>query len=122
MGPAQSQGRAEPQLQTLTQKTCLKEPATVPRCPLGQPAWPQRLHHLSPSPSPTPPPQGAGRQAPYLAELLTYSARWLCTACPGPSPEPRVGAGGHHLGTHHCRQQQPRDPSLSNPTASPSLV
>lgn len=40
MGPAQSQGRAEPQLQTLTQKTCLKEPAVVPRCPLGQPAWP----------------------------------------------------------------------------------
>lgn len=82
VGPAQSQGWAELQLQTLTQKTCLKEPAAVPRCPLGQPAWPLGLEGCSLSlPRPAlPPPQGAGRQAPFPAELLTYSARWLCTS------------------------------------------
>lgn len=92
-GPAQSQGRAESQLQTLTQKTCLKEPAALPSCLLGQPARP-----LGPKAAASPPtnpalrpPQGAGGQAPSPAELLTYSARWLCTACPEPSPEPQVG-------------------------------
>lgn len=92
-GPAQSQGRAESQLQTLTQKTCLKEPAALPSCLLGQPARP-----LGPKAAASPPtnpalrpPQGAGGQAPSPAELLTYSARWLCTACPEPCPEPQVG-------------------------------
>lgn len=54
MGPAQSQGRAKPQLQTLTQKTCLKEPAAVPRCLLGQPAGPLAPKAAA-SPSPNPP-------------------------------------------------------------------
>lgn len=64
MGPAQSQGWAELQLQTLTQKTCLKEPAAVPRCPLGQPAWPLGLEGCSLSlPLPCPPTTSGGRQA-----------------------------------------------------------
>lgn len=87
MGPAQSQGRAEPQLQTLTQKTCLKEPATVPRCPLGQPAWPLGpkgcIISLPPSPSPTPTTPG-GRQAGPLpcrtvnlfSSLALHSLSW----------------------------------------------
>lgn len=63
----------------------------MPRCPLGQqpgPLTPKAA--ASPSPSPTLRGQ-AGRPPPPL----TYSARWLCTACPGPIPEPRVGTGGH---------------------------
>lgn len=64
-------GWAEPKLQTLTQKTCLKEPAQVSLLPA--PAH-------SPIPPTTTTPEGS-RPAPPPAELLTYSALWLCTAC-----------------------------------------
>ena len=68
MGPTQSQGRAEPQLQTLTQKTCLKEPAAVPRCPLGQPAWPLGPKGCIISLPPQPP-------GPRLSEVMRIRAR-----------------------------------------------
>lgn len=107
----------------LTHKTCLKEPATVPRCPVGQPArllGPEGLSISLPQPYP-PVSQGAGRQAPSPVELLTYSARWLCTVCPGPNPEPQVGTGGYHLGTPTV-SSSPGTPPPSNPTAPHSLV
>lgn len=63
-------GWAEPKLQTLTQKMCLKEPTQVSLLPA--PAHSPVPHHY----------HSRGQQASSSpAELLTYSALWLCTAC-----------------------------------------
>lgn len=79
-----TQGAAEPELNSDTKDVPLRNPVVMPRCPLGQPAGPKGCIISLPQPHPHHP-RGRARQAPALAELLTYSARWLCTACPGPS-------------------------------------
>lgn len=107
----------------LTQKTCLKEPAAVPRCPVGQPTrllGPEGLSIFLPQPHPPTVPGGRQAGPPSPVELLTYSARWLCTVCPGPNPEPQVGTGGHHLGTPPLSAAAP-GPLPQQPHRSPLL-
>ena len=116
VGPAPITGPGRSRSCKLTQKTCLKEPASVPRCPVGQPAWLLGLQGLSISLSH---PRGQAGRPPSPVEPLTYSARWLCTVCPGPNPEPQVGTGGRHLGTPTVSSSAGTPPPATPPLPTP---